>query len=286
MARRRRILFPGAVYHLMARGNRRARIFEDDADCTRFFALLGDTVARYDVRVYAACLMVNHFHVVGETPRGNLADAMRFLNGVYAQWSNRRHKRAGHLFEARYRSVIVQRELYLKRVSRYVVLNPVRAGLVESPGDWRWTTYRGTAGLETPQPWLSLEWLGWAFRAASRLEGMRRYAEFVNTPARDIRRDEDRVAIGNTSFRAEMNDLARALPLDRELPGPSQAFRRLPLDTILATRTSTRADLRRLMHAAHVLHGYSQGDIARRLDLNRSTVSRAIQRAESEMQGE
>ncbi len=275
MARRRRILFPGAVYHVMARGNRRTRIFEDDTDCERFFTLMSEAVERYEVRIYAACLMVNHFHVVGETPRGNLADAMRFINGVYAQWSNRRHRRTGHLFEARYRSIVVQREAYLKRVARYVVLNPVRAGLVATPGAWPWTTYRGTAGLEVPQDWLSLEWLDWAFRAHSRGEAILRYQEYVNLPAKNLKH-ADGLAIGGTAFREQVAAFAHASACDRSLPSVNLVRSRPPLDTLFAARSVGLSVDRRSIYEAHVHHGYRQGDIARQLGLSPSTISRII----------
>ena len=120
-----------------------------------------------------ACLMGNHYHVVGDTPRGNLSDVMRFLNGCYARASNRRHGRTGHLFEGRFRSLVIQRESYLKRVVRYVVLNPVRAHLVTDAAAWPWSTYCATAGLQAPPDWLSVDWLDWAFAAGTRAEACR-----------------------------------------------------------------------------------------------------------------
>ena len=188
----------------MARGNRKAPIFEDAEDCRQFLDLLSRMAARYRFRVYAACLMVNHYHIVGETPLGNVAHGMRFLNGS-AQASNRRHRRTGHVFEARYRSLVVQRESYLKRAVRYVVLNPVRARLVTAAAAWPWTTYRATAGLETPPEWLSLDWLEWAFRADSRLEATRRYQQYVEQPAPARAAINTRAfALGGRAFRERM----------------------------------------------------------------------------------
>ena len=280
MARRRRIQYPGAVYHVMARGNRKARIFEDAEDCKTFFALLSGMAGRYRFRVYAACLMVNHYHLVGETPLGNVAHAMRFLNGVYAQASNRRQRRTGHLFEARYRSLVVQRESYLKRAVRYVVLNPVRAQLVNAAAAWPWTTYRATAGLEPAPAWLSLDWLEWAFRADSRPEAVRRYQEYVESPAPGRTTINTRaLALGGRTFRAQMADLARPLEVDRSLPGP-MALPRPPLSTVLAEASGPRSRRRLAVCDAHVVHGYSQSEIARFLGVDPSAVSKMLDRLE------
>ena len=265
----------------MARGNRKARIFEDEEDCRRFLDLLARTTTRYRVRVYAACLMVNHYHIVGETSLGNLALAMRYLNGVYAQASNRRHRRTGHLFEARYRSLNVQRESYLKRAARYVVLNPVRARLVTAAGAWPWTTYRATAGLEPAPAWLSLDWLEWAFRADSRFEAARRYREYVETPrpARALVNTRA-LALGGRAFREQMADLASGQEMDRSLPGPDAASARPALSAALADATGDRASRRISIYRAHVTHGYSQSEIARHLGVTPSAVSRMLLRLE------
>jgi putative transposase len=287
MARRRRIQYPGAVYHVMTRGNRKAPIFEDAEDCRQFLDLLSRMAARYRFRVYAACLMVNHYHIVGETPLGNVAHGMRFLNGVYAQASNRRHRRTGHVFEARYRSLVVQRESYLKRAVRYVVMNPVRARLVTAAAAWPWTTYRATAGLETPPEWLSLDWLEWAFRADSRLEATRRYQQYVEQPAPARAAINTRAfALGGRAFRERMADLARPPESDRCLPGPHAALPRPPLSAVLAEANHTRARRRLAIREAYMAHGYSQSEIARHLGVDPSAVSRVLQRLERRGGGE
>jgi putative transposase len=142
MARRPRLQFPGALYHVMSRGNRKSCIFDTDVDRDRFMRLLADTALAYDARVYAACAMGTHYHLLLDTPRGNLSAMMRQLNAVFSQDSNRLYRRTGHTFEARFHSIVVQRERYLRRVARYVVLNPVKAGLCGDPASCQWTTYR------------------------------------------------------------------------------------------------------------------------------------------------
>ncbi|WP_366760562.1 transposase [uncultured Thiodictyon sp.] len=126
MARPLCIEFPGAFYHVIFRGDRRESIYEDDADREVFLDVLAETVARYNWMCHADCLMTNHSHLASETADGNLSKGMRQLNGIYTQFSNRRHGRVGHLFQGRFKGFLVDRD----KLNRYVVLNPVRAGIV------------------------------------------------------------------------------------------------------------------------------------------------------------
>ena len=159
MSRRPRIQFAGRMYHVMARGNRKSTIFQDDEDRRRFIEVLDTAAALYDLLVRAVCLMGNHYHFVLETPEPNLSDAMQYINGVFAQRSNRRHRQTGHVFEGRFRSLIIQRDSYLMRAARYVVRNPVRASLVDGCSAWPWSSYRATAGLEPVPRWLHVDWI-------------------------------------------------------------------------------------------------------------------------------
>jgi REP element-mobilizing transposase RayT len=136
MARPLRLEFAGALYHVTARGNERRSIFLGDADGDRaaFLGILGETCDRFNWICHAYCLMTNHYHLLLETPDANLSKGMRQLNGVYTQYVNRAHGRVGHLFEGRFKAILVERERYLLELARYVVLNPVRAGMVGTPG--------------------------------------------------------------------------------------------------------------------------------------------------------
>ena len=147
MVRPLRIEFEDALYHMTSRGNRREAIFEDDADRMRWMDILKDVMAQTAWRCHAYCLMDNHYHLVIETPHTNLAKGMRQLNGVYTQAFNRRHDRTGHIFQGRYKSIIVDSDSYFVDLCRYVMLNPVRAGMVQDAGDWPWSRYRATVGM-------------------------------------------------------------------------------------------------------------------------------------------
>src|SRR5713226_7729566 len=146
MARPLRLQFPGGIYHVTSRGNDRRPIFEDDDDRARFLIVLASVVARYHVLCHAYCLMDNHCHLLLETPEANLSRAMRQLNGVYSQAFNRRHRRPGHVLEGRFHAQVVDKDVYLRTVCRYIVLNTVRAGLVTPPRQWLWSSYGATAG--------------------------------------------------------------------------------------------------------------------------------------------
>ncbi|MFQ5542097.1 MAG: transposase, partial [Candidatus Binatia bacterium] len=178
MARPLRLEFPGAVYHLTSRGNARQRIFLDDEDQEGFLNTLSHVVSRYSWLCHAYCLMDNHYHLLVETPKPNLSLGMRQLNGIYTQAFNRRHKRVGHLFQGRYKAILVEKEAHLLELCRYVVLNPLRVKARSNVGRWRWSSYRATAGL-APQPeLLTIDWILSQF-GKRRVRAQARYRSFV-----------------------------------------------------------------------------------------------------------
>lgn len=153
MARPLRLDFAGATHHVTSRGNERRNIFRDDKDRRAFLDFLGEATRRYGWVITAWVLMSNHFHVVVQTPEANLSRGMHWLNGTYAAWFNARHHRSGHLFQGRFHSCLIEKETYFTEVLRYVVLNPVRAGMVNRPEDYKWSSYRATAGLADAPAW-------------------------------------------------------------------------------------------------------------------------------------
>lgn len=153
MTRTLRLEFEGALYHIISRGDRRENTYETDADRHGFVALLADVCETYNWRCHAYCLMSNHYHLLVETPEANLSRGMRQLNGVYTQQFNRRNHRRGHVFQGRYRSILVDKESYLMELTRYIVLNPVRADMVRCPLEWPWSSYRATLGFVNTPDW-------------------------------------------------------------------------------------------------------------------------------------
>ncbi len=154
MARPLRIEFPGAIYHVTSRGDRREAIFVDDVDREALIDVVATGMSRFDAQVLAYCLMGNHYHFVLHTRKANLSLLMRHLNGVYTQAFNRRHNKVGHLLQGRFSAILVDRDAYLLEVCRYVELNPVRARMVDEPAQWPWSSYRGHVGQASTPQWL------------------------------------------------------------------------------------------------------------------------------------
>jgi putative transposase len=135
----------------MSRGNGRMRIFLDDSDYRKFQFVLGDVADTFDIEIWDFCVMPTHYHLALNPRKPNLSRAIQSLNSVYAMWWNARHESVGHVFQGRFKAQIVQRENYLWALCRYIARNPVRAKLVDDPAQWRWSSYRATAGL-CPNP--------------------------------------------------------------------------------------------------------------------------------------
>ena len=247
VARPLRVEFEGALYHLTGRGNARQRIFADETDCAKFVQLLVASLERYDVELQSYVLMGNHYHLIAETRRANLGRWMHWLTTAYTVYFNRRHRRVGHLFQGRYKSIVVEAEGYLLSLSRYLHLNPVR-GPVIGQGDalerrkrlreWRWSSYFGYSGLGQPDSWISDE------RILGEMGGPRkgrrvRYRRFVEEGlVREIENPLEAVqwqtALGREDFVQRLKDhLESRKDQDREVPALRQLRRRPEVKTIL-----------------------------------------------------
>ena len=141
MARPLRIQYPGAFYHVTARGNEKKAIFISNRDRVKFLSYLESAHDRYSAIIHVYCLMSNHYHLLVETPRGNLSQILHHINGAYTTYFNIRRERAGHLFQGRYKSILVEKDAYCIQLSRYIHKNPVRAGLVNMPSEYPWSSY-------------------------------------------------------------------------------------------------------------------------------------------------
>jgi putative transposase len=282
MARPLRLEYAGALYHLTSRGNAKGDIFRDDNDRRIFLSLLGTTVKECGWLLYAYCLMGNHYHLLAETPTPNLSRGMHRLNGLYTQRFNRRHRRVGHLFQGRFGAILVEKESYQLELARYIALNPVRADLVRSPEQWRWSSYRSNALLDPPVPWLYITPLLERF-AAERQEAARRYKEFVRdgigrpSPWSDLR---GQVLLGSDAFAERLRPLLASRTSLAEVPRQDRFAARPDLDVLLAPcRTEDRALRNAAIVEAHAKHGYTSAQIARHLGLHYSTISRIAQAA-------
>ena len=284
MARPLRIEFPGGLYHVTARGNGRLPIFLDEPDRGCFLAVFGAVVARYHLLCHAYCLMDNHYHLLLETPEPNLSRAMRQLNGVYSQRFNRRHRRSGHVLGGRFHAQVVDKDVYLRAVCRYIVLNPVRAGLVAQPGQWPWSSYGATAG-ETPIPrFLTVDWVLSLGDTSARATAERRYRRFVNagltqtvTPLPSV---SSGLVLGDAALPPPVRDGVRNAATLVEFPRAHRFVLRLPLPTLFAGVTSGGDRDARCVCAVRD-HGYTLKAIADFLGVHYVTVSRAVSRGEA-----
>lgn len=179
MARSLRIEYPGALYHITSRGDGQENIFLSDDDRALFIILLSELCARCNWICYAFCLMSNHYHLLIETPQGNLSKGMQLLNGIYTQKFNKSHNRVGHVFQGRYKGILVEKDCYLLELSRYIILNPVRANMVETAADWNWSSYNNTISQPSRLPWLSTELILNLFSSNLSI-AVKKYKDFVN----------------------------------------------------------------------------------------------------------
>ena len=178
MARPLRIQYPGAFYHVTSRGNERKAIYRNDKDRTKFLSYLESASERYDALIHAYCLMENHYHLLLETPRSNLSQILHHVNGAYTTYFNVKRDRCGHLFQGRYKAILVEKDAYCQELSRYIHLNPVRAGIAKSPSEYTWSSFCYFTGLKESPGWLRDEFiLGYFDKDRSVAE--RLYRDFV-----------------------------------------------------------------------------------------------------------
>ncbi len=271
MARPLRIQFAGALYHVTSRGNAREPIFTGDDDRRSFLGIVGKAIERHRWLCHAYCLMPNHYHLLVETPEANLSRGMRHINGVYTQRFNRANHRVGHVLQGRFGAVLVERDTHLLELARYVVLNPVRAGLAARAEDYRWSSLPAVLGLAPVPEWLETRAL------LARFGPRERYLEFVREGlGRPSPWDALQGSVlGSDDFRQRL-----LRPIGPRIRGPEFAreerfvYREsleagFPPDAV-ANRAVRDGRIRELMRSGL----YSASEIGRHLGLHRSTVTR------------
>lgn len=275
MARPLRIELSGGLYHVTSRGDRREDIYLSNADREAWLALLSQVCTRFNWICHAYCLMTNHYHLVIETPDGNLAKGMRQLNGVYTQIVNRAHGRVGHVFQGRYKAILVEKDSYLLELARYVVLNPVRAGMVSDVGDWSWSSYPAMIGQAPSPTWLQTDWILGQF-SSQRNRARLMYLDFVRAGV-GLPSVWDglqgQIYLGSEAFIEHIqSNLSTEQSLD-EIPRKQ----RRPLAKLLARyRAEFAEDPRTGMAVAYLTGDYAMKAIADAFDVHYTTVSRAV----------
>ena len=294
MSRPLRIELSGAVYHLTSRGDRREPIYRDDVDRAEHLAVIAQAMDRFDAQVLAYCQMGNHFHLVLNTRQANLSRLMRHINGVYTQRFNRRHGLVGHLFQGRFKAVLVDRDAYLIALCRYVERNPVAAGIVKEPADWAWSSCRAHLGQAPTPPWLDSDGLhsyligrplaGVADRNRARLL----YAELIEqaqdgdaTFWDDALRSQ--VYLGDESFVERMQAQVQPRRASSKAIPKAQRLRPLSWQDCLAQCDGDRA---RALHRAYREGGATMTALASLAGISVTHVSRLVAKVEAEVEGE
>lgn len=277
MARPLRIEYPGAVYHVMSRGNAYQDIYLDNQDRRVFLKNLESCIELHNLVCHAYCLMDNHYHLLLETPDGNLSQAMRDINGNYTQKFNARHKRVGHVLQGRYKAYVIEKEPYLLEVARYIVNNPVEAKMVQNPREWKWSSYKTTAGVVKSPKWLETDFTLGLF-AKQRQEAQKRYRKFVKeglergSPYGEVR---EGVILGSPQFVDWIWSEFKDKEAIQEVKKSERMIGRPTLEDLFDDITTKEAR-DATVKIARIRAGYSVTDIAKHLKLHRTTVSRIL----------
>ena len=274
MGRNHRQGIPGGTYHVMNRGNRKLPIFEDDRDRRAFLRILIEEQQNHGIDILGGSQMANHFHLIVVTPNGNLSEFMARFEGRFARYSNRRHGNVGHVFQGRFRDVVIEHDIHLLVALCYVFFNPVRARLVAHPEDYKWSTYAATAGF-TPLPsFISIDWLTTLFpgdsvsQAQLRLRKLMTEAEPV---AAFLERHETHA--GNEDVQRVIRSYVGGQVQLGLLPRTYRSVLRSQLSELIHPRLIEPARSAAI-YDAHIVHGYKLAEIARELLIHPSTVSR------------
>ncbi len=290
MSRPLRIEFPGAVYHVTSRGDRREPIYRDNEDRTAHLDVIAQAMDRFDAQVLAYCQMGNHFHLVLHTRQANLSRLMRHVNGVYTQAFNRRHGWVGHLFQGRFKAILVDSDAYLLALCRYVERNPVAAGLVADAGEWPWSSYRAHVSLSATPPWLDSDGLHGHLLgrpvagAQDRKRATQRYAALVALVTEGDGNEaslwqtglRQQVFLGDANFVARMQALAS--PEQRSAVEVPKVQRKSPCTWQDCLKRCT--DQAQALRMAYRECGITMTALAKELGLSVSRISRLIAAAE------
>lgn len=278
MARPIRIQFPGAVYHIMSRGNGGQKIFKDKIDYQNFLAVLSDVLERYNVISYAYCLMPNHYHLLIETPDPNLSITLRQLNGRYTQKFNNRHKKSGHLFQGRYKSILVDMETYQYALIRYIILNPVKAKMVKNPKEWKWSSHNEMIGkIKEPSSCLDLAKTLKLFDN-NKDKARENYIKNLDLRMKNnslLEELENKTVLGSIKYIDKIKKYFKQQSQVKEIPKIERFAHRLSLDSLFKN-TKNKVDRNKRICRAHIELGYTLSKIGEHLNLHYTTISAIV----------
>jgi REP element-mobilizing transposase RayT len=274
MSRPLRLEFPSALYHVTSRGNGRKNIYLEESDFELFLDVLNSVCTQFNWVIHAYCLMNNHYHLLIETPDANLSKGMRQLNGVFTQSINRKHHRVGHLFQGRYKSILVDKDAYLLELCRYIVLNPVRAKMVDTPYDWLWSSWHCMVGKQASPSWLATDVLLNHFDK-KRTVAIAEYVLFVGKGINRTIWDDlkHQIFLGDDTFVEKHQLLQEQLEGDvSEIPFKQRSVSPLSLTEYL-TLSDTRNEA---IIKAYQSGGYTMKEIGTYFKIHYSVVSRIV----------
>lgn len=286
MGRPLRIEYPGAYYHVTARGNERKDVFKSQKDREQFLQYLESAVTRYDAVIHAYCLMSNHYHLLLETPAGNLSKIMQHINGAYTNYYNAKRKRSGHLFQGRYKAIVVEADEYAQQLSRYIHLNPVRVGLSARPEEYRWSSYPEYIGMRKQPEWLETSAILGYFGAADQRHG--NYRKFVEdllgsdyeSPLSGV---VAATVLGSEQFVCAITERhLDGKQHDRDLPSARKLITKPTVQAILEAVSTISPSARAVKSAGlYLCHHYSGAglkEIGEQFGIKESAVSQASRR--------
>lgn len=273
MTRPLRIEFADALYHVTSRGNAQQDIYLDDEDRELFMLVLGECCELFNWSVHSWCQMTNHYHLLIETPDANLSKGMRYVNGVYTQKFNRKHSRVGHVFQGRYKAILVDKNEYLQELSRYIVLNPVRAGMVEGAENWDWSSYGVTVGMNNCPSWFDREWILSSF-GKKEITAIMHYIQFV---ANGVQQPSPWSKIKNQIYLGseEFVEQVQSHIADKNISEIPKIQRRAVPKTLKIYDTLTNSRNESIV-MAYRSGGYTLEEIGKHHSLHYSSISRII----------
>lgn len=294
MARPLRIQYPGAFYHITSRGNERKDIFKNDRDRERFLSYLQSATKRYGATIHAYCLLNNHYHLLLQTPRGNLSEILRHINGAYTTYFNVKRDRSGHLLQGRYKAILVEADEYAKELSRYIHLNPARVGAVKKPHEYPWSSYRDYIGERESPEWLKRDFiLGMFGKKLSTAQT--RYRQFVQAiigrkQESPLRKALFSTILGSEEFvRTVTAKLSGQKKADRDLPAIRKLWAQVAIEDIenearLAFSKQANTQRKVSVHLCHRYTGRTLREIGTYFGLSDSGVTQASRRLEDKME--
>ena len=294
MARQLRIEFAGAFNHITSRGNQKQPVFLSDRDRRYFLKLLGKANKKYGAVIHVYCLMNNHYHLLLETPHGNLSKVMHFINTAYTVYFNKQNDRVGHLFQGRYKAILIDADAYAQQVSLYIHLNPIRAGLVDLPEKYPWSSLKAYLGLDKGPPWLNtyfiLKYYGVDIESAIEQYKILISGAVDKAPKNPFEGIEFSHILGREVFKERIyRTFINNIKEDRDLPRIRQVRQQLPIAKVQEAVNrvmgkQTKLAQRAAIFIVHMNTGYTLNEIGEYFGLSQSAIAQICHRMEEDLQ--